>query len=182
MNKSKVFTTPIWYEHKIEFLKSLDKASNKYIKDARKKEKIDIKKNKDFGTSHHSTQLINSNEFLDFKNYVGQRSHEFLIEQGFTMNNQHVCGFYFLKCSKETSYTIFHDPRTGARATKLPMLDESSSNGGEDLVHFKPVPGSLVFFPGYLEHEFTVDHGKHPFRFIHFTLQAFPKQILNNEN
>ena len=87
MNKSKVFTTPIWYEHKIEFLKSLDKASNKYIKDARKKEKIDIKKNKDFGTSHHSTQLINSNEFLDFKNYVGQRSHEFLIEQGFNMNN-----------------------------------------------------------------------------------------------
>ena len=81
MNKDRLFTTPIWHEHKIEFLKSLDKASNKYIKDTRKKEKEEIKKNKDFGTSHHSVQLINSNEFLDFRNYVGKKSHEFLIEQ-----------------------------------------------------------------------------------------------------
>ena len=210
MNKDRLFTTPIWHEYKIEFLKSLDKASNKYIKDTRKKEKEEIKKNKDFGTSHHSVQLINSNEFLDFRNYVGKKSHEFLIEQGFNMNehslamtemwvqefsknggghhsahihwNQHVCGFYFLRCNEETSYPIFHDPRTGARATKLPILDDAISNGGEDLINFKPVPGALLFFPGYLEHHFTVDHGKHPFRFIHFTLQAFPKQIFNNEN
>ena len=33
--------------------------------------------------------------------------------------NQHVSGFYFLKCSDKTSYPIFHEPRTGARATKL---------------------------------------------------------------
>ena len=42
MNKNRLFTTPIWHEHKIEFLKSLDKASNKYIKDTRKKEIISL--------------------------------------------------------------------------------------------------------------------------------------------
>lgn len=33
------FSTPIWSEQKPEFLKSLTKASNKYIKDARLKNK-----------------------------------------------------------------------------------------------------------------------------------------------
>ena len=30
----------------------------------------------------------------------------------------------------------------------------------------------LMFFPGYLEHEFSVDYGKAPFRFIHFNVSA----------
>jgi hypothetical protein len=28
-----------------------------------------------------------------------------------------------------------------------------------------------------MEHEFTVDHGKEPFRFIHFNIQAVPKEM-----
>ena len=35
--------------------------------------------------------------------------------------NQHVSGFYFLKCSDKTSFPIFHEPKTGARCTKLKM-------------------------------------------------------------
>ena len=35
--------------------------------------------------------------------------------------NQHVSGFYFLKCSDKTSYPVFHEPKTGARCTKLKM-------------------------------------------------------------
>ena len=46
---------------------------------------------------------------------------------------------------------------------------------GTDLVHFKPTPGTLIIFPGYLEHEFSVDHGLEPFRFIHWNIQAIPK-------
>ena len=37
------FPTVIWSEEKPEFVKSLNKASNKYISDARKKEKEYIK-------------------------------------------------------------------------------------------------------------------------------------------
>ena len=52
------FNTTIWSEQKPEFVKSLNKASNKYIKEARsKREKAHIKKYGDFGRSHHSTPL-----------------------------------------------------------------------------------------------------------------------------
>jgi len=35
----------------------------------------------------------------------------------------------------------------------------------------------LIIFPGYLEHEYAVDHGIEPFRFIHWNIQAVPKQM-----
>ena len=63
------FSTTIWSEHKPEFVKSLTKASNKYIKDARTREKKFIKEHGDFGRSYHSTPLTMDNDFLDFRNY-----------------------------------------------------------------------------------------------------------------
>ena len=209
MKIDEFFKTPILVEEKTEYLKSLNTACNKYIKEARKKNKARIKKDGDFGMSHHSTPLLDDNNFLDFKKLVGQKSWDFLQYQGFDMSkytliysemwvqefsknggghhsahihwNQHVSGFYFLKCSEKTSYPIFHDPRIGARVTKLhmrPGLKEIMN--GEELVHFKPKPGLLVLFPGYLQHEFAVDNGKEPFRFIHFNLQAIQKEIVKD--
>jgi len=199
------FKTPIWIEEKPEFIKSLNKASNEYIKAAKKREKDYIKKHGDFGRSYHSTPLTMDNRFLDFRNYVGQKSWEFLDWQGFDMQkyqtmfselwvqefaknggghhsahihwNQHVSGFYFLKCSDKTSYPVFHEPRTGARATKLKMKPGNGVFHGTELVHFKPKPGTLIIFPGYLEHEYAVDFGVEPFRFIHWNIQAVPKEM-----
>jgi hypothetical protein len=51
---------------------------------------------------------------------------------------------------------------------------------GNELIHFKPAPGTLMVFPGYLEHEFAVDFGKSPFRFIHWNIQAVPKGTITN--
>ena len=42
------FNTTIWSEQKPEFVKSLTKASNKYIKEARNREKKRIKEHGDF--------------------------------------------------------------------------------------------------------------------------------------
>jgi len=205
MQITEYFKTPIWIEDKPEFVKSLNKASNQYIKDAKKREKEFIKKHGDFGRSYHSTPLTMDNNFLDFRNYVGQKSWEFLDWQGFDMQqyttmfselwvqefaknggghhsahihwNQHVSGFYFLKCSDKTSFPIFHEPRTGARATKLKMKPGNGIFHGTELVHFKPKPGTLIIFPGYLEHEYAVDFGVEPFRFIHWNIQAVPKEM-----
>jgi hypothetical protein len=92
--------------------------------------------------------------------------------------NQHVSGFYFLKCSDKTSYPIFHDPKTGARSTKLRLKPELKGIFyGTEQVHFRPKPGTLIIFPGYLEHEYAVDHGKEPFRFIHWNITAIPKEM-----
>tara|TARA_R100001163_G_scaffold47665_2_gene35828 strand:+ start:146 stop:778 length:633 start_codon:yes stop_codon:yes gene_type:complete len=203
------FYTTIWSEQKPEFVKSLNKFSNKYIKEARKRNKEHIKNFGDFGISHHSTPLIKDNNFLDFKNYISQKSLEYLDHQGYDISlyktmfselwvqefakkggghhsahihwNQHVSGFYFLKCSNKTSYPIFHEPKTGARATKLKMKPNIKGiYGGTELIHFKPKPGTLIIFPGYLEHEYTVDFGIEPFRFIHWNIQAIPKEIVKD--
>ena len=118
------FNTTIWSEQKPEFVKSLNKASNKYIKEAKSREKKYIKEYGDFGRSFHSTPLAMDNDFLDFRNYIGQKSWEYLDHQGYDMSqyttmfselwvqefakkggghhsahihwNQHVSGFYFL--------------------------------------------------------------------------------------
>ena len=197
------FKTSIWYEHKPEFVKSLNKASDKYIKDAIKRNKDYIKKYGDFGMSHHSTPLTQDTKFMDIRNYVGRQAWNFLDKQGHEMKhyslifsemwvqefakkggghhsahihwNQHVSGFYFLKCSNKTSFPVFHDPKTGARATKLKLKDQKNIYHGSELIHFKPQPGTLIIIPGYLEHEYAIDFGIEPFRFIHWNIQAVPK-------
>jgi uncharacterized protein (TIGR02466 family) len=209
---SNYFNTTVWSEQKPEFIKSLNKASNKYIKAAKNfpEAKKYIKENGDFGRSYHSTPLTFDNDFLDFRNYVGQKSWEYLDHQGVDMQkyntmfselwvqefakkggghhsahihwNQHVSGFYFLKCSDKTSRPVFHEPRTGARATKLKMKpDLKGVWGGEELINFRPTPGTLMIFPGFLEHEFSIDHGKEPFRFIHWNIQAVPKEMARQD-
>ncbi len=198
------FPTTIWSESKPEFVKSLNKASDKFIKEAKKRNKDHIKKYGDFGTSYHSPPITLDNDFLDLRSYVGQKSWDFLDWCGFDMSkyqtmfhemwvqefakkggghhsahihwNQHVSGFYFLKASDRTSMPVFHEPRTGARATKLLTKSKDLSHGSE-LVHVKVQPGTLIIFPGYLEHEFSVDHGKDPFRFIHWNITAIPKEM-----
>ena len=200
------FNTTIWSEQKPEFIKSLNKASNKYIKDSKNKQKKFIKEHGDFGTSYHSTPLTADNNFRDFRDYIGQKSWEYLDHQGFDMSqyttlfsemwvqefakegggnhsahvhwNQHVSGFYFLKAGEKTSMPVFHEPRTGARATKLKMkTNQKSVFPATELIHFKPMPGTLIIFPGFLEHEFSVDFGIEPFRFIHWNITAIPKEM-----
>ena len=54
------FKTPIWSEEKPEFVKSLNKASDKYIKASKKMpdSKKYLKQFGDFGRSWHSTPLL----------------------------------------------------------------------------------------------------------------------------
>ena len=207
MNINNYFNTTIWSEQKPEFLKSLIKASDKYIKAAKNvsEAKTHIKQFGDFGRSYHSTPLTADNNFRDFTDYIGQKSWEYLDHQGFDMQqyttlfsemwvqefakkgghhsahvhwNQHVSGFYFLKASEKTSMPVFHEPRTGARSTKLKMKTNIKEIfNGNELIHFKPQPGTLIIFPGYLEHEFSMDFGIEPFRFIHWNIQAVPKEM-----
>ena len=210
MIKEEFFKTPIWVENKTDFLTSLTKATNKYIKEAKQTEEAKqyIKKFGDFGRSYHSTPLTFDNDFLDFRNYISAKSIDFLDAQGFDLSsyalvlsemwvqefskkggghhsahvhwNQHVSGFYFLKCSLNTSYPVFHEPRAGARATKLKLKAGSNIDYADDKMHYRPTPGDLVIFPGYLEHEFVVDHGLDPFRFIHFNIEAVSKEIVKD--
>ena len=168
----------------------------------------DYLKVKDHGVSYHSTPLNGDPNLKELEEYVGATAWNLLDEWGYDMSlytifytefwvqefakqggghhsthvhwDNHISGFYFLKCNDKTSYPIFHDPRSGAMMTKLPHKDKSKLSNMSDMIHFKPKPGTLIFFPGYVPHEFAVYMGVEPFRFIHFNLQAVRNIIIDS--
>jgi len=158
------------------------------------------KKIGDFGMSHHSTSLLEDKNIEEFKVHIQKKSLNILNHIGYNLqnfdlyfndlwvqefserggghheshvhSNNHLSGFYFLKCSSKTSYPIFHDPRDSKTTIQLPLKNESESNSATEKINFQPFPGLILFFPAYLRHEFILDNGIEPFRFIHFNLQA----------
>ena len=175
------------------------------LKDPIKKRNKDMKRKLgDFGFPAHSPTMLGDPKVAEFAHFCGEKSYAFLEATGFDLStldlhftelwvqefskkggghhgththyNQHVSGFYFLKCSPRTSYPIFHDPRPGAIMTKLPEKDETQLTRANDSVHHKPRPGTMIIFPGYLSHGFAVDLGIDPFRFIHCNMQCRPKE------
>ena len=167
----------------------------------------DYSKLKDHGMSYHSTPLSGDPGLKDLEKYVGATSLNLMDEWGYDMSkytmfftefwvqefsknggghhsthvhwDNHISGFYFLKCTDKTSFPIMHDPRAGAMMTKLPQKDVNKVSPMSDMINYKPKPGMLMFFPAYVPHEFAVDGGIDDFRFIHFNLQAVRNDIIN---
>jgi len=192
-----------------KYIKASEKTNQKVLKERKKwLGNEDYLKVKDHGMSYHSTPLNGDPDLKELESYVGNTSLNLLNEWGYDMKeysmfftefwvqefaknggghhsthvhwDNHISGFYFLKCNDKTSYPVFHDPRAGAMMTKLPQKDNSKVGPMSDQVHYKPKPGTLIFFPGYVPHEFAVDMGIEPFRFIHFNLQAVRNIIVNS--
>jgi len=169
--------------------------------------KENYKKVKDHGLSYHSGHLNGEPELKELENYIGATTRNLLDEWGYDMSqytvfftefwvqefsknggghqdahlhwDNHMSGFYFLKCSDKTSFPEFYDPRGGAQMTKLAQKNIENATYMSERIYFKPKPGTLMFFPAYLEHQFKVDDGIDDFRFIHFNLQAVRNGILN---
>jgi uncharacterized protein (TIGR02466 family) len=159
----------------------------------------------DHGWTYHSDSLVNHSGLEELQNYISVMSYNILDEQGFNLSdyklsfsefwvqefgkkggghhdshthyNSHISGFYFLKCSDKTSYPIFHDPRAGSIMTKLPEKKEENITLASSKVNYVAKPGTFIFFNSYLPHQFVVDSGVEPFRFIHFNLQAVRKDL-----
>ena len=192
-----------------KYIKASEKTNQKVLKERKKwLGNKDYLKVKDHGMSYHSTPLNGDPDLKELESYVGNTSLNLLNEWGYDMKeysmfftefwvqefaknggghhsthvhwDNHISGFYFLKCNDKTSYPVFHDPRAGAMMTKLPQKDNSKVGPMSDQVHYKPKPGTLIFFPGYVPHEFAVDMGIEPFRFIHFNLQAVRNIIIDS--
>lgn len=205
----KFFSSNFYIEEDISWLDSLNKFSDKYIEEAIEDNKKYFINNKDFGLTHHSSPLINDINFLKFIEFISKRSYLILDEQGYDLkdyslaitelwvqefskegggnhnthvhSNSHISGFYFLKCSDKTSYPVFHDPRSGKLMNQLPEKNQKEITDASEKIDFYPKPGTFIFFNSYIGHEFVVDHGIEPFRFIHFNIQAVPKQLINND-
>ena len=161
----------------------------------------------DMGNVFHSSTLIGDPNFLELQNYVGATSHNLLLEMGFDLSqhqvfitemwvqefaknggghhtlhthwNGHISGFYFLKASEKTSRPIFEDPRPGNVMNLLPQKDTSKITYASHQINYDVKPGRLIFFPSYMPHQYVVDMGYEPFRFIHWNCQAIPKGVLS---
>ena len=93
--------------------------------------------------------------------------------------NGHISGFYFLKASDKTSMPLFEDPRAGNLMNLLPEADKSKITYASSAINYQVKPGRIIFFPSYMPHQYIVDMGYDPFRFIHWNCQAIPKGVLN---
>ena len=162
---------------------------------------------KDMGHVFHSTTLIGNKNFLGLQEYIITTSGNLLDEMGFDLKNfkifltemwvqefpkagaghhslhthwnSHISGFYFLKCSKKTSLPVFEDPRPGNVMNLLPEKDKSKITYASSQINYAPKPGTFIFFPSYIPHQYLVDLGYDSFRFIHWNCQAIPKGVLN---
>ena len=161
----------------------------------------------DMGHVFHSTTLIGDPNFKELQEYIGATSYNLLEEMGYDISNHtvfttemwvqefakkggghhtlhthwngHISGFYFLKASEKTSLPLFEDPRPGNLMNGLPELDKSKITYASTQINYKVEPGTMIFFPSYMPHQYVVDMGYDPFRFIHWNCQAIPKAVLN---
>ena len=214
LNLEDYFRCPIWFADEDKYIDQLNKASDKYIKEAKKNLKKDInQRNKKFGDRgdmghvFHSKSLIDDPKFKNLTEYIGATAYNLLEEMGFDLTNYqifvtelwvqefakqggghhtlhthwngHISGFYFLKASDATSMPVFDDPRPGNVMNLLPEKDKTKLTYASSQVNFKVKPGRMIFFPSYMPHQYIVDMGYEPFRFIHWNCQAVPKSVLN---
>jgi len=168
------------------------------IEDRHKKLNAPIK---DHGMSYHSgSELYKDERLKEFELLIRNTGKNILEDQGFELTNyvlsytemwiqkfayeggghqdthvhwdNHISGFYFVECSDKTSKPIFHDPRSGRMMLNLPIKDHSKLCPAMERQIFSVKPGTLLLFNSWLPHQFSVDNGVDPFRFIHFNLQA----------
>ena len=162
---------------------------------------------RDMGHVFHSTTLIGDPSFKKLQDYIGATAYNLLGEMGFDLShyqvfttemwvqefskkggghhtlhthwNGHISGFYFLKASDKTSRPLFEDPRPGNVMNLLPEIDKSKVTYATSQINYHVKPGRMIFFPSYMPHQYVVDMGYEPFRFIHWNCQAIPKGVLN---
>tara|TARA_R110000803_G_scaffold209561_1_gene279435 strand:- start:337 stop:1005 length:669 start_codon:yes stop_codon:yes gene_type:complete len=168
------------------------------IDERHKKFNADIK---DHGMSYHSgPKLYKEDRIYNFELLIRNTARNILEDQGFDLSNytldytemwiqkfafkggghqdthvhwdNHISGFYFVECSDKTSKPIFHDPRQGRMMLNLPIKNHSKLCPAMERQIVNVKPGTLLMFNSWLPHQFSVDHGIDPFRFIHFNLQA----------
>ena len=149
--------------------------------------------------SYHSELLWQYPEFKEIAHLILQQTWNILAWQGYNLvgrkpmitelwvqefpeeggfhdihehGNNHISGFYFLKCNEKTSHPVFHDPRPGKKMTDFQIKDSTKVNYANSQIHYKVKPGKFIFFNSYMPHAYVHHKGKEKFRFIHFNVQA----------
>ena len=195
--------SPEWVKELDKLMDPVVAHSKKLLKPALKERNKKYGLKGEFGFVANSHNLMGMEGLEEFERYVGATSFNLLDGQGYDLRNykvmvtelwvqdfpkeggghrtlhthwnSHMAGFFILKGSRLTSFPLFEDPRPGKMQTMLPEKDTKNETDATYQVYYNSKPGRFIFFPGYVPHQFIMDHGVEPFRFIHFNCQAFPK-------
>jgi len=179
------------------YMEESKKRNKHYLLERDKKFRAKLK---DKGMMFHSSPLQGDKNFNFFTKYIAHQSFNILKDQGYAVENynmavnelwaqefgksgagyhsahvhpnNHISGFYYLKCTDRTSMPIFHDPRPGKAIIDLPEKNPEKITPASSRFYYQPTPGTLIFFNSYMTHEYGLDLGLDPFRFIHFNIQA----------
>ena len=95
--------------------------------------------------------------------------------------------------ARNTTWTLSRDVNLGFEFVGVNFYDPGVGNaqyavtGGKDItskicfgndsIHYKVKPGTMILIPGYTPHQYPVDLGLDPFRFIHWNIQAVSSSI-----
>jgi len=190
------------------YIKNAQKREEPAIREKNKKlVEAGLPEKDDFGVIYHSNmELLNEPKMEPFVNICSQSAYEILDSQGYDISgytafftdfwvqefskngggshrkhiqeDSHISGFYYLKCSENTSFPVFHDPKVGALQISLPEKNIQVATIASKAVHYEPTPGTFIFFNSYLPHEYLPVDGIDDFRFIHFNIQFIRNEIL----
>lgn len=193
LNLELLFSSPIYFTEKPEFLDSVKEVSEEYISKAKSEKEYN-----EIYPVYMTSNYFHEERIKDFVNYVGQSAWSILDAQGYDMQNfsltfsemwsqehykhssmeqhahpnSHVVGFYFLETPDEGSRAVFHDPRAGKIMIDLPQKDQSVATLSSQMINYTPRPGLLIFAPAWLAHSFTRHGSEEPIKFVHFNMYA----------
>lgn len=191
LNESHYFASPVYMVLKPEFLESVRKVSEQYLKKVQTEEKTPVITM----TQNYSQEP----ELADFSQYISQTAWNILASQGYAMDklvtyftemwtqehnfmssmDTHIHGagsqisaFYFLDVPKDGCKMIIHDPRTAKVIISMPQADEAKITDGSNHIVFSPEAGTLIFTNSWLPHSFSKNMSYESTRFVHMNLSV----------
>ncbi|CAB5220034.1 Conserved hypothetical protein CHP02466 [uncultured Caudovirales phage] len=186
------FSCPVYVVKKPDFLESVKKVSDRYLKIAKEKVKGNKMTLMTAGYSHEK-------EIADFAQYVSQTAWNILSGQGYAMEKlatyftemwtqehnkyssmeTHIHGqgsqisaFYFLDVPKGGCKMVVHDPRQAKVIINLPQKDDKIITPASAHIVLTPEPGALIMTNAWLPHSFTKNGSNEPVRFVHMNLSV----------
>ena len=177
MQREFFFPTPIYFKD-LENSKELNKNLLRHIKAWKKRDEKGIVRSNSLGW-HSAVDMHHRKEFNPLTKELFKMQQEIYDSEGYHPNTEPVCdnmwanvnykyshnknhvhpgaqwsGVYYIKTPENCGQIWFTDP-CGERHLDIPMMDHSKKRPVHYWreVHYQPIEGRLIMFPGWLTHE-----------------------------
>ena len=171
------FATPVYYKD-LDNSKELNKYLLKHILSWKKRDEKGIIRSNSMGW-HSAVDMHNRKEYKPLLKELFKFQEEIYQGEGYHPNTEPVCdnmwanvnykyshnknhchpgaqwsGVYYIKAPKDCGHIWFTDP-CGQRHIDIPIMDHSKEKPLHYWreVHYQPIEGRLIMFPGWLIHE-----------------------------